>query len=90
MCLSVSDFDRFSLTIARWLTNVYDANDPAGKSTTRGDVTINGSCGLTRVLRAQLSRVGHPGCPIAHLDDELRLRMPHRGMHGDPLNHEVA
>ncbi len=35
----MSSFDRFSLTIARWLTNVYDADDPAGKSTTLGDVT---------------------------------------------------
>ncbi|WP_448258436.1 hypothetical protein [Microbacterium aurum] len=35
----MSDFDRYSLTIARWLTNVYDADDPAGKPTTPGDVT---------------------------------------------------
>ncbi|NYE20008.1 IS21 family transposase [Microbacterium immunditiarum] len=35
----MSDFDRYSLTIARWLTNVYDADDPAGNSTTTGDVT---------------------------------------------------
>ena len=38
----MSSFDRFSLTIARWLTNVYDADDPAGKSTTLGDVTPPG------------------------------------------------
>ncbi|WP_294181454.1 hypothetical protein [uncultured Schumannella sp.] len=35
----MSSFDRFSLTIARWLTNVYDADAPAGKSTTWRDVT---------------------------------------------------
>ena len=40
LCLPVSDFDRYSLTIARWLTNVYDADDPAGKPTTPGDVTV--------------------------------------------------
>ncbi|WP_448263624.1 hypothetical protein [Microbacterium aurum] len=38
----MSDFDRYSLTIARWLTNVYDADDPAGKPTTPGDVTHRG------------------------------------------------
>lgn len=40
MCLPVSDFDRYSLTIARWLTHVYDANNPIGISTTPRDVTI--------------------------------------------------
>ena len=35
------NFDRYSsLTIARWLTHVYDASDPAGISTTPRDVTI--------------------------------------------------
>ena len=34
LCLSVSDFDRYSLTIARWLAHVYDAGDPAGNPTT--------------------------------------------------------
>lgn len=38
VCLSVSDFDRFSLTIARWLTNVYDEDNPAKNYTTPGDV----------------------------------------------------
>ncbi|WP_344257205.1 hypothetical protein, partial [Agromyces humatus] len=32
---------QFSLTIARWLTNVYDEGDPAGNPTTPGDVTHN-------------------------------------------------
>ena len=32
-------FSRFSLTIARWLTNAYDTGDPARNSTTTGDVT---------------------------------------------------
>lgn len=36
----MSDFDRYSLTIARWLTHVYDENDPARISTTPRDVTI--------------------------------------------------
>lgn len=40
MCPSVSSFSRFSLTIARWLTNVYDTGDPAGNPTTTGDVTL--------------------------------------------------
>ncbi|MGX1703216.1 hypothetical protein, partial [Microbacterium sp. NPDC055357] len=31
--------DRFSLTLARWLTNVYDEDNPAESSTTPGDVT---------------------------------------------------
>ncbi|WP_288121122.1 hypothetical protein [Microbacterium sp. 69-7] len=35
----MSDFDRFSLTIARWLTNVYDEDNPAKNYTTPGDVT---------------------------------------------------
>lgn len=41
MCPSVSDFDRFSLTLARWLTSVYDEDDPAESSTTPGDVTAS-------------------------------------------------
>jgi len=41
MCLPVSDFDRYSLTIARWLTSVYDADDPAGNHATPGDVTVD-------------------------------------------------
>ena len=36
----MSDFDRYSLTIARWLTNVYDAHDPARIPTTPRDVTL--------------------------------------------------
>jgi hypothetical protein len=39
MCLPVSDFDRYSLTIARWLTHVHDAGDPGQNYTTPGDVT---------------------------------------------------
>jgi hypothetical protein len=35
----VSSFDRFSLTIARWLTNVYDVDTTAKNYTTPGDVT---------------------------------------------------
>ena len=35
----MSDFDRYSLTIARWLTHVYDADNPAENYTTPGDVT---------------------------------------------------
>ena len=41
MCLPVSDFDRYSLTIARWLTDVYDAGDPSGNPTTPRDATID-------------------------------------------------
>ena len=40
LCLSVSSFSRFSLTIPRWLARVHDADDPAGNSTTPGDVTV--------------------------------------------------
>ncbi|GAA3210530.1 hypothetical protein GCM10017690_21090 [Microbacterium terregens] len=36
----MSDFDRFSLTIARWLTNVYDVDTTAENYTTPGDVTL--------------------------------------------------
>ena len=39
LCLSLSSFSRFSLTIARWLTHVYDADKPVRISTTPGDVT---------------------------------------------------
>jgi hypothetical protein len=35
----VSSFSRFSLTIARWLTNVYDVDTTAGNPTTTRDVT---------------------------------------------------
>jgi hypothetical protein len=40
LCPSVSSFSRFSLTIARWLTNVYDVDTTAGNPTTTRDVTI--------------------------------------------------
>ncbi|WP_308465064.1 hypothetical protein [Rathayibacter soli] len=36
----MSDFDRYSLTIARWLTHVYDADNPIRISTTPRDVTV--------------------------------------------------
>lgn len=39
LCLPVSDFDRYSLTIARWLTSVYDTASPAENPTTPGDAT---------------------------------------------------
>ena len=39
LCLSVSSFDRFSLTIARWLTNVYDEGTTTENYTTPRDVT---------------------------------------------------
>lgn len=39
MCPYVEIPRQFSLTIARWLTNVYDAGNPIGISTTTGDVT---------------------------------------------------
>ncbi|MEZ5109947.1 MAG: hypothetical protein R2732_00360 [Microbacteriaceae bacterium] len=34
----MSNFERFSLTIARWLTHVYDEDNPAESSTNPGDV----------------------------------------------------
>ncbi|WP_143049336.1 hypothetical protein [Microbacterium sp. LCT-H2] len=36
----MSDFDRYSLTIARWLTSVYDTASPAENPTTPGDATL--------------------------------------------------
>ena len=39
MCPSVSDFDRYSLTIARWLIHVHDANLKPGNYTNPWDVT---------------------------------------------------
>ena len=40
MCPYVSNFERFSLTIARWLTHVYDEDNPAESSTNPGDVAF--------------------------------------------------
>ena len=37
----MSNFERFSLTIARWLTHVYDEDNPAESSTNPGDVAHN-------------------------------------------------
>lgn len=48
----MSDFDRFSLTIARWLTNVYDEDNPAKNYTTPGDVTALGSRVLACLRRS--------------------------------------
>lgn len=42
MCPYVSNFERFSLTIARWLTHVYDEDNPAESSTNPGDVALPG------------------------------------------------
>jgi hypothetical protein len=53
MCPSVSDFDRYSLTIARWLTHVQDAGNPAENYTTRGDVTT----ALTKLQAARESQI---------------------------------
>ena len=39
LCPYVEIPRQFSLTIARWLTHVYDADNPAESSTTPGDVT---------------------------------------------------
>ena len=36
----MSNFERFSLTIARWLTHVYDEDNPAESSTNPGDVAL--------------------------------------------------
>lgn len=67
------NFDRyFSLTIARWLTHVYDADNPAESSTTPGDVTLFlfpvWRCGTCGVHPPSLAREGrfskeHPSSP---------------------------
>ena len=42
----MSNFERFSLTIARWLTHVYDEDNPAESSTNPGDVALLDDTGL--------------------------------------------
>ncbi|WP_375386174.1 hypothetical protein [uncultured Microbacterium sp.] len=36
----MSDFDRYSLTIARWLIHVHDANPEPGNYTNPWDITV--------------------------------------------------
>src|SRR5690606_13618704 len=53
LCPYVEIPRQFSLTIARWLTHVYDADQPIGISTTPRDVTVRAD--QWRVRRRKLA-----------------------------------
>src|SRR5690606_14988555 len=61
LCPYVEIPRQFSLTIARWLTHVYDADNPIGISTTPGDVTFSTFSTFSRAcdIRVAPENLGH-------------------------------